>query len=266
MAAGRGPHRPGGADGDPRRGGGALRHRSGDQAPPARRARRHRGHPPARRPDRGVRAGARAERPRPPRLRSRPATGTPAATTASRTRRWRWPARFWSGWSWRAARRCSTRAAARAGSPPCCSISFRRARVVAADAAPSMVEEARERFAGDPRVEVLHPVDLVELRARRARGRRVLERRLPLDPGPRRPVRPPARGAAARRAARGPVRREGQHRSFRRLADEVAAEPPYAEHMTISRAPGTTPRRRRPRSGSGAPVSRTCAAGSSPGR
>jgi len=38
-----------------------------------------------------------------------------------------------------------------------------RGRVVAADAAPSMVEQARAAFAAEPRVEVLDPIDLVEL-------------------------------------------------------------------------------------------------------
>ena len=43
-----------------------------------------------------------------------------------------------------------------------------RGAVVATDAAPSMIEQARERFAAEPRVSVLDPVSLTELKLQRA--------------------------------------------------------------------------------------------------
>jgi trans-aconitate 2-methyltransferase len=105
-------------------------------------------------------------------------------------------------------------------------------RVVAADASPSMVREARERFAGDIRVDVLDPVDLVDLKVPEPvdavfsnavfhwiGDHAALFARLhtALRPGGR---------LTAQCGGKGNIDR------FRRLADEVAAEPPYAEHMT----------------------------------
>ena len=75
-----------------------------------------------------------------------------------------------------------------------------------------MIDQARERFASEPRVQRARPGEPHRARAGRARGRRLLQRRVPLDQGPRRAVRAPPRGAQARRAAGGPVRRQGQHR------------------------------------------------------
>ena len=105
-------------------------------------------------------------------------------------------------------------------------------RVVAADAAPSMVDEARERFAGNPRVEVLPPVDLVELTVPEPvdavfsnavfhwiQDHDALFARLHAA------MRPGGR-LVAQCGGKGNIDR------FRRLADEVASEPPYAEHMT----------------------------------
>jgi trans-aconitate 2-methyltransferase len=105
-------------------------------------------------------------------------------------------------------------------------------RVVAADASPSMVHETRERFAGNDRVDVLDPVDLVELEVAEPvdaafsnavfhwiKDHPSLFARLhaALRPGGR---------LTAQCGGKGNIDR------FRRLADEVAAEAPYAEHMT----------------------------------
>jgi trans-aconitate 2-methyltransferase len=105
-------------------------------------------------------------------------------------------------------------------------------RVVAADAAPSMVAETRRRFEGEDRVDVLEPVDLVRLRVDEPvdavfsnavfhwiADHAALFARLhdALRPGGR---------LSAQCGGRGNIDR------FRRLADEVAAEAPYAEHMT----------------------------------
>ena len=71
----------------------------------------------------------------------------------------------------------------------------------------------------------------------------------------------PARRLVAQCGGKGNIDR------FRRLADEVAAEPPYAEHMSELRGPLELRRAGRDRGAAPcAPASRTCAAGSSPGR
>jgi trans-aconitate 2-methyltransferase len=106
-----------------------------------------------------------------------------------------------------------------------------RGRVVAVDAAPSMVEQARERFASEPRVSVLDPVSLTELTLAEPvdaafsnavfhwiQDHDTLFQRLhdALRPGA--PLVAQCGG-------------KGNIDAFRRLAEEVAAEPPYAEHM-----------------------------------
>ena len=106
-----------------------------------------------------------------------------------------------------------------------------RGAVVATDAAPSMIEQARERFAAEPRVRVLDPVSLTELKVQQPvdaafsnavfhwiKDHDALFARLhdALRPGGR---------LVAQCGGKGNIDR------FRRLADEVAAEPPYAEHM-----------------------------------
>ena len=106
-----------------------------------------------------------------------------------------------------------------------------RGAVVATDAAPSMIEQARERFAAEPRVSVLDPVSLTELKLQEPvdaafsnavfhwiKDHDALFARLhdALRPGAR---------LVAQCGGKGNIDR------FRRLADEVAAEPPYAEHM-----------------------------------
>ena len=219
-----------------------------------------------RRHDRGLRARAGAGRAQSPTCDERPATGTRAATTASPRRRWRWRAR------------CSSRLPlegdetvldAGCGSGRVTELLLERlpdGGVMAVDAAPSMVEQARERFAGEPRVTVLQPGPR-RARARRAGRRRLLERRLPLDPGSRRPVRAPARRAAARRAARGPVRREGQHR--RASAASPTRWPQSRPTRRTWRLRGAL-ELRRPGGDRGAAAARRLrggrAAGSSPGR
>jgi len=109
--------------------------------------------------------------------------------------------------------------------------------VVAADAAPSMIEESRARYAGEPRVTVLDPVDLTRLELPEPvdavfsnavfhwiADHDALFARLhaALRPGGR---------LSAQCGGRGNIDR------FRLLADEVAAEPPYAEHMAGFRRP-----------------------------
>jgi trans-aconitate 2-methyltransferase len=109
--------------------------------------------------------------------------------------------------------------------------------VVAVDAAPSMVEQARERFAGEPRVRVLEPVSLTELELAEPvdaafsnavfhwiKDHDALFERL------RAALRPGAQ-LVAQCGGKGNINR------FRRLADEVAAEAPYAEHMAAFERP-----------------------------
>ncbi len=111
------------------------------------------------------------------------------------------------------------------------------------------------------------PVDLVQLDGGRAGGRRVLQRRLPLDPGSRRPVRPPPRRDAARWPARGPVRRQGEHRPLPAPGRRGGGRAAVRRAHDRLRGPLELRRRpRRPRSGCARPASRMCAAGSSPGR
>jgi trans-aconitate 2-methyltransferase len=106
-----------------------------------------------------------------------------------------------------------------------------RGAVVAADAAPSMVEQARERLSREPRVRVLDPVSLTDLRLEKPvdaafsnavfhwiADHDALFARLHAA------LRPGAR-LVAQCGGRGNIDR------FRRLADEVAAEAPYGEHM-----------------------------------
>jgi trans-aconitate 2-methyltransferase len=109
--------------------------------------------------------------------------------------------------------------------------------VVAVDAAPSMIEQARERFAGEPRVRVLDPVSLTELELDEPadaafsnavfhwiRDHDALFERLHAALRPGAPLVAQCGG-------------KGNIDSFRRLADEVAAEPPYAEHMASFAGP-----------------------------
>jgi trans-aconitate 2-methyltransferase len=106
-----------------------------------------------------------------------------------------------------------------------------RGAVVAADAAPSMVEQARHRFADEPRVTVLDPVDLTDLELRQPvdavfsnavfhwiKDHEALFARLHAALRPGAPL-------VAQCGGKGNIDR------FRRLADELAAEEPYAEHM-----------------------------------
>jgi trans-aconitate 2-methyltransferase len=107
-----------------------------------------------------------------------------------------------------------------------------RGAVVAADAAPSMIDQARERFGSEPRVRVLDPVSLTELQLAEPvdaafsnavfhwiKDHDALFERLHAALRPGAPL-------AAQCGGKGNI--DG----FRRLADEVAAEPPYAEHMS----------------------------------
>ena len=116
-----------------------------------------------------------------------------------------------------------------------------RGRVIAVDASPSMVEQARRRL-GARRVEI-HQMDLLELELDAAGGRDPLDRDLPLGARPRRPVSPPARRAAPRRPARRPVRGRGQHRpparDRERRADPRAIRRalPRLAHALVLRGP-----------------------------
>ena len=138
-------------------------------------------------------------------------------------------------------------------------------RVIAVDGSPSMVEKVREVLRPERQGDRQRPD---RAGAGRAGRRGLLDRRLPLDPRPRRALRPHAGGAPRRRPLRRPVRGRGQHRRLppRRRGGRRA--------RALRRAPrggfeelGTTPapevteerlreRRLRPRSD----------AGSSPGR
>ena len=193
--------------------------------------------------DRRLRGRARAHRPRHHRAVSRRATGTPRSlrprlraaggdgpgrcSTGSRSTgdetvldagcgsgrvtaaAARAPARAGAWWPWTPRRRWSSRRARRSAS---------RAR-----GAPGRPDRAR---------------------ARRAGGRRVLQRRLPLGRRPRRAVRAPARRAAARRAAGGPVRRRGQRGALPRAAPRGRRRAqPFAEHL--ARLDGALELRRR---------------------
>ncbi len=109
--------------------------------------------------------------------------------------------------------------------------------MVAVDAAPSMIEQARERFAGEPRVSVLDPVSLTELELDEPvdaafsnavfhwiKDHDALFERLHAALRPGAPLVAQCGG-------------KGNIDSFRRLADEVAAEPPYDEHMASFAGP-----------------------------
>jgi trans-aconitate 2-methyltransferase len=103
--------------------------------------------------------------------------------------------------------------------------------VVAVDAAPSMIEQARERFASEPRVRVLDPVSLTDLELpepvdavfsnavfHHIEDHDSLFARLHAA------LRPRGR-LVAQCGGKGNIER------FRRVADEVAAEDPFADHM-----------------------------------
>jgi trans-aconitate 2-methyltransferase len=103
--------------------------------------------------------------------------------------------------------------------------------VVAVDAAPSMIEQARERFTDELRVSVLDPVSLTELELDEPvdaafsnavfhwiKDHEALFEHLQAALRPGAPLVSQCGG-------------KGNIDSFRRLADEVAAEPPYADHM-----------------------------------
>ena len=107
-----------------------------------------------------------------------------------------------------------------------------RGAVVAADAAPSMIDQARERFGSEPRVRVLDPVSLTELELAAPvdaafsnavfhwiKDHDALFERLHAVLRPGAPLVAQCGG-------------KGNIDVFRRLADQVAAEPPYAEHMS----------------------------------
>jgi len=109
--------------------------------------------------------------------------------------------------------------------------------VVAVDAAPSMVEQARERFAGEPRVSVLDPVSLTELELAEPvdaafsnavfhwiKDHDALFEHLHAALRPGAPL-------VAQCGGKGNIDR------FRRLADEVAAEAPYSDHMAAFEGP-----------------------------
>ena len=103
-----------------------------------------------------------------------------------------------------------------------------RGRVIAVDAAPSMVEQARALLPAD--------VDVRRGRsarpgARRAGGRGPLDRHVPLDRRPRAAVRQPARRAQAGRPPGRPVRRRGQRGDVKDAGFAAASEPPFAEHL-----------------------------------
>ena len=142
-----------------------------------------------------------------------------------------------------------------------------RGAVVATDAAPSMIGQARERFAAEPRVQVLDPVSLTELELEEPvdaafsnavfhwiKDHDALFARLHAALRPGAPLVAQCGG-------------KGNIDGFRRLADEVAAEQPFAEHMaSFARpwnyaAPAETEERLRARR-----LRRRRAAGSSPGR
>ena len=106
-----------------------------------------------------------------------------------------------------------------------------RGAVVATDAAPSMIEQARERFACERRVRVLDPVSLTELELPEPvdaafsnavfhwiKDHDALFERLHAALRPGAPLVAQCGG-------------KGNIDAFRRLADQVAGEPPYAEHM-----------------------------------
>ncbi|HEU0024220.1 MAG TPA: methyltransferase domain-containing protein [Thermoleophilaceae bacterium] len=112
-----------------------------------------------------------------------------------------------------------------------------RGAVVATDAAPSMIEQARERFEHDPRVTVLAPVSLTELELREpvdaafsnavfhwVGDHDALFQRLHAALRPGSPL-------VAQCGGKGNIDR------FRRLADEVAAEQPYADHLSAFEGP-----------------------------
>ena len=121
------------------------------------------------------------------------------------------------------------------------------------------------RRARRPGVEVIQS-DLAELELDERGGRRLLQRRLPLGARPRRAVRPPARGAAPRRAAGGAVRRRGQRGALPRAwRGRSASEEPFAEHLAGWVGPWNFAGPRGDASGGWrAAASRTSARGSSP--
>ena len=150
--------------------------------------------------------------------------------------------------------RARDRAAARAAA---------RGHVVAVDSAPSMVEHAREAL-GD-RATVIRsdlteltldePVDAVFSNAVfhwiADHDRLFARLYAALQPG----------GRLVAQCGG-----EGNVAAFQRPAAEVAAEPPYAEHLSASRAPGTSRRPRTPSARLRRPASRRCAAGCSRSR
>ena len=181
-----------------------------------------------------------------------------------------------------ATRPSSTPGPAAAASPRCCSSGCPTGRVVALDAAPSMLAEARKRLArfGD-RVRFVES-DLLELSPARARERRPGRRRavhghLPLGARPRPPLRQPRRGDAPRGAtlaaqcgAAGNIARPDRGgaghgvRARRRVATtphprtpEPGCERAGFEDVEVWTHPEPTPSGRRARSSR--PISRRCA-------
>ena len=138
-----------------------------------------------------------------------------------------------------------------------------RGHVVAVDSSESMVEHARPgaRSRANDRV----PGGPGRARAGRAGRRRVLERRLPLDPGPRRAVLAPPRGAPAGWAPGGAVRRGGQRRPPAR-GGARGGRPRPRTRSTSRTGPGrgTSRAPRRPPTGSSGQASRRSTPGSSP--
>ena len=123
-------------------------------------------------------------------------------------------------------------------------------RVIALDADADMVRATRERFAADPRVEVVHQ-SLSEMELAGARRRGLLRRDVPLGPRSRRAA---SRASAGRLKPGGRISAQcggrGQHRERRRGS-------PTACTRASRRTPGSTPAPRRPASAWSATASPT---------
>ena len=218
---------------------GLVRHRPGDQAPAARRPRRHRRHTAVGRRHRRLRARSRARRPRHHRTVS-PSGGTDLAHPRD------WDADTYDrvsdpqvgdgragarrGSSCAATRPCSTPAAAAGASQSCCSSGFRAGDVVAVDAAPRW-SSAPERSCPAERVDRRAQADLAELERGPSGRRRLLHRRVPLGARPRpalrrlhRALRPGGRLVAQCGGA-------GNVERFHAVVRGSGAEEPFARHL-----------------------------------
>ena len=135
-----------------------------------------------------------------------------------------------------------------------------RGHVIAVDAAPSMVEQARELLPADVDV---RQADLLELELDAPVDAILSTATFHWVAGPRAAVREAARGAEAGRPARRAVRRPRQRR--RGQAGRARASPPRRRTRSTSpagRPTGRSRRRRRPSSGCAPPASPTSGAGS----